>query len=43
VTIRLESAQWQRLRKAMIDEQTTVQDYMTNLIAADFKKRGWDF
>ena len=41
VTIRLEKPQWERIRKAMIDENTTIQDYMTALIAKDFESRGW--
>ena len=41
VTIRLERPQWERLRKAMIDENTTVQDYVSGLIEKDFQARGW--
>jgi hypothetical protein len=33
--------QWERIRKAMIDENSTIQDYMTGLVAKDFKARGW--
>jgi hypothetical protein len=41
VTFRLEKAQWERIRKAMIDENSTIQEFMTNLVAKEFKARGW--
>jgi hypothetical protein len=41
LTIRLDKHQWERIRKAMIDENMTVQDYVSGLIARDFEARGW--
>jgi hypothetical protein len=41
VTIRLDQAHWERLRKTAIDERMTVQDIVVAALENEFKKRGW--
>ena len=41
VTVRLDQAHWERLRKTAIDERMTVQDIVEAALKTEFEKRGW--
>jgi hypothetical protein len=40
LTLRLDQARWERLKKLAIDERTTVQAILETAVEAAFKKRG---